>query len=146
VRAFGDDFADYSTWYSDLFEKHARRSGHRLALTQEDDVVTGYGWGYVGQRGQYWSDLLSDSLPEHIASEWVGGHFDVVELAVLPQYRRKGLGQAVHDCLLSGVSRRCLLGTSSDPDDPAVRLYTRAGWKTIGTLRPGTQVMGLDRT
>ncbi len=70
---FGDDFADYDTWYLDLFEKHAKRSGHRLVLTQEDDIVTGYAWGYTGKRGQYWSDLLCDSLPGPIASQWVGG-------------------------------------------------------------------------
>ena len=144
-RVFGDDFVDYATWYSDLFEKHATRERHRLALIQEDDTVTGYGWGYIGHRGQYWADLLCDSLPERIASQWVGGHFDVVELAVLPEHRRRGLGQALHDCLLDGLTGRCLLSTSSDPDDPAVRLYARSGWKTLGTLRPGVQVMGLDR-
>jgi ribosomal protein S18 acetylase RimI-like enzyme len=142
---FGDDFADYDTWYLGLFEKHAKSPGHRLVLTQEDNSVTGYAWGYTGQRGQYWSDLLCDSLPEPIASQWVGGHFDVVELAVLPTHRRRGLGQALHDCLLEGVTGRCLLGTSSDPDGPAVRLYTRSGWRTLGTLRTGMQVMGLDR-
>ena len=145
-RVWSDDYPDYATWYSNLFEKHAKREGHRLALAQEDDTVIGYCWGYIGQRGQYWSDLLCDSLPERIASQWVGGHFEVVELVVLPEHRRKGLGQALHDCLLDGVTGRCLLSTSSDPDDPAVRLYTRSGWKTLGTLRPGTQVMGLERT
>ncbi len=144
-RVFGDRFADYDTWYSDLFEKHAKREGHRLALAQVDDIVTGYAWGYVGQRGQHLADLLCDSLPERITSHWVGGHFDVVELAVLPEQRRKGLGQALHDCLLEGVTGRCLLITSSDPDDPAVRLYARGGWQTLGQLRPGVQVMGLDR-
>jgi ribosomal protein S18 acetylase RimI-like enzyme len=145
-RVFGDDFPDYATWYSELFAEHAVREGHRLALAQESDIVIGYAWGYIGQRGQHWSNLLCDSLPEGIASEWVGGHFDVVELAVLPEHRRGGLGQALHDCLLEGLTGKCLLGTSSDPDNPAVRLYTRSGWKTLGALRPGMQVMGLERT
>ena len=146
-RVFGDDYPDYDTWYSRLFGMHARREGHRLALAQQDDdIVIGYGWGHIGQRGEYWSDLLCDALSERIASQWVGGHFDVVELAVLPEHRRHGLGQALHDCLLDGLTAKCLLITSSDPDDPAVRLYTRSGWKTLGTLRPGTQIMGFERT
>jgi ribosomal protein S18 acetylase RimI-like enzyme len=144
-RVWGDDFADYATWYSDLFEKHAKREGHRLALAQEGDIVTGYGWGYIGQRGQPWSDRLCAALPERISSQWVGGHFDVVELVVLPEHRRRGLGQALHDCLLDGVTGRCLLSTSSDPDDSGVRLYARSGWKTLGALGPGVQVMGLER-
>ena len=61
-RVWSDDFPDYETWYRDLFEKHAGRAGHRLALAQQDDIVTGYAWGYVGQRGQHWSDRLCEAL------------------------------------------------------------------------------------
>ena len=145
-QAFGDDGRDYASWYSELFAKHAQQAGHRLVLVREGDTVTGYGWGHVGHRGEYWSDLLCESLPERISAAWVGGHFDVVELAVLASHRRRGLGQALHDRLLDGVTRKCLLATNSDPDSPAVHLYARSGWKTLGLLRPGMQVMGLDRS
>lgn len=142
---FGD-FDDYDTWRSDLFERHAGRAGHRLAVAVEDAQVIGFGWGYVGQRGQYWSDLVCEALPQEVTSLWVGDHFDLVELAVLPAHRRDGLGQALHDRLLDGVHRRCLLSTTDDLDDPAVQLYLRSGWRKLGTLRPGVQVMGLNRT
>ncbi len=69
-----------------------------------------------------------------------------MELAVAPAHRGHGLGQALHDQLLENVRRRCLLSTNDDADDPAVRLYTKAGWKKLGNLRPGVQVMGLDLT
>lgn len=142
--AFGD-FADYETWRSDLFERHAGRDGYRLAVACENDSIIGFAWGYVGQRGQYWSDLAWDALPGDVASQWIGGHFEFVELAVLPTHRGRGLGQELHDRLLDDVRRRCLLSTSDDQDDPAVRLYLRSGWQRVGTLRPGVQVMGLDR-
>ncbi len=143
-QVFGD-YSDLATWRSDLFEPHAGRAGYRLAVDVSDDYVTGFSWGYVGQRGQYWSDLVHDALPRDVAETWVGGHFEVVELAVLPDHRRGGLGQALHDRLLDDVHLRCLLGTSDDPGDPAVRLYTRSGGRRLGVLRPGVQVMGLDR-
>ncbi len=142
---FGD-FPDYETWRSNLFERHAGRDGYRLALAAEADQVTGFAWGYLGQRGQYWSDLVYDALPDDVARQWVGGHFELVELAVLAPYRRRGLGQALHDRLLEGVQGRCLLGTSDDLDDPSVQLYLRSGWRNIGTLRLGVQVMGQNRT
>ncbi len=144
-QVFGD-YDDIATWRSDLFERHAGRDGYRLVADVTDDRVTGFAWGYVGQRGQYWSDLVHDALPRDLAETWVGGHFEVVELAVLPGQRGRGLGQTLHDRLLDGVDRRCLLGTSDDPDDPAVRLYTRCGWTRLGPLTPGVQIMGLDRT
>ena len=144
-QVFGD-IADYATWRSDLFERHAARDGYQLAAAINDDKVFGFAWGYVGQRGQYWSDLVNDALPPEVVAQWVGDHFEFVELAVLPEHRGSGLGQALHDRLLDGVKRRCLLSTSDDPDDPAVRLYIRSGWRKLGILRRGTQVMGLDRT
>lgn len=144
-KVFGD-FADYATWRSDLFERHAGRDGFRLAAATDDAQVVGFAWGHLGRRGQYWSDLAYESLPREVASEWIGDHFEFVELAVLPTHRGNGLGRALHDLLLDSVKRRCLLSTSDDPDDPAVRLYTRSGWSRLGMLRPGVQVMGQDRT
>lgn len=138
---FGD-FDDFDVWRTDLFERHAGRDGFRLAVAVMEAEVVGFSWGYVGARGQYWSDLAYAALPPDIAADWIGGHFELVELAVLPASRNAGLGQALHDRVLDGVHGRCLLSTNDDASDPAVRLYLRAGWQRLGQLRPGVQVMG----
>lgn len=140
-EVFGD-FDTYDHWRTDLYDRHASRDGYRLVTAVDGSGVVGFGWGYTGQRGQYWSDLVCDALPAAITDEWVGGHFEVVELAVLPAYRGRGIGRALHDKLLESVTSRCLLGTSDDLNDPAVRLYLAAGWWKLGVLRPGVQVMG----
>jgi ribosomal protein S18 acetylase RimI-like enzyme len=142
-EVFGD-FDDAAAWRADLFDRHAGREGFRLAVARERDMVAGFSWGYVGQRGQYWPDLVCAALSPALADEWVGGHFEFVELAVRNKYRRRGLGRRLHDELLAGVSRRCLLSTADDPADPAVRLYLNRGWRRLGLLRPGFQVMGLQ--
>lgn len=138
---FGD-FDDYEVWRTELFERHAGREGFRLAVAVSDGTVVGFSWGYVGQRGQYWSDLAYEALPQDVADDWIGGHFELVELAVLPSFRKIGLGQVLHDRVLDGIQGRCLLSTSDDENDPAVRLYLRSGWQPLGMLRPGVQVMG----
>lgn len=154
-EVFGD-FDDFRTWNDDLFARHATRSGYRLVVAVDGAAVAvdgaaepadraavaGFGWGYTGERGQYWTDLVCDALPGSVTDEWVGGHFEFVELAVAPPYRRRGLGRRLHDTLLEGVSRRALLSTTDDLADPAVRLYLGSGWRKLGVLRPGTQVMG----
>jgi hypothetical protein len=38
--------------------------------------------------------------------------------------------------------QKALLSTADDVTDPAVRLYLSRGWRKLGVLRPGTQVMG----
>ena len=137
---FGDR-PDFVQWRSQMYGPHCARDGFRLALATEQDAVIGFAWGYIGSRGQYWSDLVEQALPQ-VAHEWVGGHFEFVELAVLPSHRRHGLGQLLLDSLLADVDRRCLLSTSADEGDPAVRLYRRNGWQSLGLLRPDAQVMG----
>ncbi|MFI6834057.1 GNAT family N-acetyltransferase [Kribbella sp. NPDC050241] len=144
-EVFGDS-ADFDTWRSDLFERHAARDAYRLAIVADGGRIVGFSWGYVGQRGQYWSDLVYEALPREVADDWVGNHFEIVELAVRPSHRRRGLGQALHDRILEGVDRRCLLSTSADEEAPAVRLYLSSGWRPLGTLRPGVQVMGRHQT
>lgn len=139
------DFSDYATWRTDLFDRHAGRDGYRLAVALDDDEVIGFAWGYVGQRGQYWTDLVHDALPSKVVARWVGDHFEFVELAVLSGQRGTGPGRALHDRLLDEVTRRCLLSTSDEPGDPAVKLYIRSGWRTLGMLRPGVQVMASTR-
>jgi ribosomal protein S18 acetylase RimI-like enzyme len=140
-NVFGD-FEDFATWRSDMFDRHAARDGYRLAVGTDDDTVAGFSWGYIGEHGQYWTDLVCQALPASVADEWVGGHFEFVELAVLPAYRCRGLGLRLHDTLLRGICRECLLGTEDDPQDPAVQLYLSRGWRKIGVLRPGVQVLG----
>lgn len=139
---FGD-VPDFQTWRDGMYDRHAARDGYRLAVASDNSTVAGFSWGYVGQRGQYWTDLVCEALPASVTDEWVGGHFEFVELAVLPEYRRLGLGRKLHDTLLAGIDRRCLLSTTDDASDPAVRLYLGRGWRKLGTLRPGVQVMGL---
>jgi ribosomal protein S18 acetylase RimI-like enzyme len=141
-QAVFGDFDDLQTWRQDLFNRHAARAGYRLAVATDGDTVAGFAWGYIGERGQYWTDLVCDVLPREVTADWVGGHFEFVELAVLPDYRRRGIGAQLHDALLTDVRQRCLLSTADDPDDPAVRLYLRQGWQRLGDLSPGFQVMG----
>jgi len=140
---FGD-FDDFATWRGDMFDRHVARDGYRLAVGLHGATVAGFSWGYIGERGQFWTDLVCQALPASVTDEWVGGHFEFVELGVLPAYRRRGLGLALHDALLAGIRRKCLLSTNDDPQDPAVRLYLSRGWRKVGVLSPGVQVMALE--
>lgn len=140
-EVFGD-FSDFDTWHADMFARHASRGGYRLVVATAGEAVAGFSWGYIGERGQYWADLVAGALPPNVPGEWVGGHFEFVELAVAPKFRRHGLGRRLHDTLLDGVRQQALLSTTDDLTDPAVRLYLSSGWRKLGVLRPGTQVMG----
>ena len=141
-RVFGD-FPDQDAWREQMYDRHRVRADFRLAVALDDDRLVGFAWGYRGDRGQYWPDLVAEKLPD-IAADWVGGHFEFVELAVEPTSRGNGLGRQLHDALLDGRTGKALLGTTSDADDPAVRLYRSRGWRTLGLLDADRQVMGIE--
>ena len=65
--------------------------------------------------------------PATLVDEWLGGHFEFVELAVDPRWQGRGFATALHDALLLGLPQdRALLTTYRD-DRPAPRLYRRLG-------------------
>ncbi|MBO9625810.1 MAG: GNAT family N-acetyltransferase [Microbacterium sp.] len=141
-REVFSDAEDFDGWLAGMFDRHARREGHRLVVASVDDEIIGFAWGYVGEFGQYWTDLAASALPEPVSAAWLGGHFEFVELGVRPKLRGAGVGRALHDALLDGVDRRALLSTADDDADPAVQLYLRSGWRRLGALSTGVQVMG----
>lgn len=139
---FGD-VPDVADWRLTTYERHVNRRGFRLVAARDDDTLVGFAYGYVGERGQYWSDRVAAALPPDVVADWVGGHFEFVELGVLPSHRRQGLGRRLHDALMDGApGERALLGTADDPHDPAVRLYRSCGWRKLGNLDADVQIMG----
>lgn len=134
-----DDVLD---WQKNVWDRHRARADFRLATAYDGDHLVGFSWGYTGERGQFWSDLVFDKLGA-AATDWVGGHFEFVELAVLPGKRGHGIGGRLHDQLLSDLPhRRALLGTEDDPASSAVHLYLSRGWLRLGKQSPDDQVMG----
>lgn len=130
-------------WTSSPWNQHRARDVYRLVSAHIDDELVGFAWGYTGQRGQFWTDLVSTL---DAVRDWVGGHFEFVELAVRPEFRGRGVGGALHDALLDGIPHsRALLSTTDDPVDPAVRLYRSRGWVSLSHL-DDHQVMGLVLT
>lgn len=133
---------DADDWRTSIWEGHRSRAGFRLATAREGDRLVGFAWGYTGERGQYWSDFISREVGPRV-DEWIGGHFEFVELAVVPDARGRGIGRTLHDALLADLPQeRALLSTSARADDPAVRLYSSCGWVSLGTYGEDRQVMG----
>lgn len=142
-RVYDDVFADQDeeSWRSDTFDRHTARPDFRLAIARDAGEVVGFAYGYTGHRGEYWPDRVVEALGP-VADTWVGGHFEFVELAVLPAYRRRGIGGDLHDALMSDLPHQRALLSTAAATTPAVRLYRSRGWERIGLLDDDVQVMG----
>jgi ribosomal protein S18 acetylase RimI-like enzyme len=143
---FGDQ-PDYGEWRAAVWDRHSTREGFRLARAYDADRLVGFGYGYTGERGQWWTDQASRVLPRPVADEWLGGHFELVSIGVLEEARRGGVGRALLHALCEGLpQQRWLLMTTADADDPARRLYAAEGWQVVGPgLRDGQVIMGRHR-
>jgi ribosomal protein S18 acetylase RimI-like enzyme len=128
--------------------KHAARDGFRLAAIRESARLRGFAYGFTGGRGQWWTDeVLRTTRPEDrtAVADWLGGHFEVAELAVEPAEQRRGFGRSLVEALLRGLPHdRAVLTTYAD-DRPAPRLYAELGWQrlTAGVLNGSSDLWGV---
>lgn len=127
-----------TTFGADQLPVHAERDGFRRVLALHDGGPVGFAYGYTGERGQWWSDRVAERAPASVVDEWLGGHFEVVELAVVPSTQGRGLGTTLMAALLRDLPHeRALLTTYAD-DRAAPRLYRRTGWRVLA--------LGLDES
>lgn len=136
---------DAQNFVESTLSRHSRRSGFRLVVSHTDGRASGYGYGFTGKRGQFWSDWLAGAVPADIVETWVGDHFELVDLVVDPAFRGKGIAGLLHDHLVRDLPQeRALLATVPD-SGAAPRLYEGRGWQIIAEQIDGAKALyGLD--
>ncbi|TDW17221.1 GNAT family N-acetyltransferase [Kribbella kalugense] len=147
VSAFGyDEEPDGDRFATEQLPTHADRDGFKLVAARSEGTVVGFAYGFTGQRGQWWSDRVANAISPELAAEWIGGHFEVVELAVQVEAQGNGLGTALMEELMRDLPNRKALLTTWIDDRPAPRLYRRLGWQVlVPDLGWGSALYGLDR-
>lgn len=141
LAAFGAPGYDEPPSYAAAFvdsrlPEHAGRPGFRMTVARVDGALAGFAYGFAAELGQGSPVLTGD---------WLGGHFELVELAVVPSAQGHGLGGRLHDALLADLPhRRALLSTWADPTLPAPRLFRSRGWQVLlPRFGPGKSLYGL---
>jgi GNAT superfamily N-acetyltransferase len=145
-RVFSD-FDDHATWRERVWDRHSARTGFRLAVARRGGRPVGLAYGYTGEHGQWWTDRAAEVLHRAVADDWLGGHFELVSIGVDETARGSGVGRQLMAALTDGLDHaRWVLMTSSDPGDPARRLYRSTGWAVIGPgLSDDRVIMGRAR-
>jgi broad specificity phosphatase PhoE/GNAT superfamily N-acetyltransferase len=110
---------------------HAVRPGFRCATLHLAGALVGFSYGCTGEHGQWWTDTVAARLPPELSQAWLGGHFELVEVAVAPAYQGRGFGAALVDGLLLGLPHDRALLTTYDDERSAPRLYRRLGWEQL---------------
>jgi ribosomal protein S18 acetylase RimI-like enzyme len=116
----------------EIIGMHLERAGFRfVAAEDEHGRLSGIAYGYHGEPGQWWHDMVAGELTADQRRTWLSsGHFELVELAVRPDLRGQGLGGRLLDAVLAGEAGPALLSTQVD-NERALALYRGRNWETV---------------
>jgi ribosomal protein S18 acetylase RimI-like enzyme len=122
-------------WARDRLPRHAARDDFIFLVAREGGEVAGFGYGYTGAYGQWWTECVARSLTAAQRAEWLDlPHFEIVELHVRPSSQRSGIGSALLAQLLTRQPHdRALLSTQLG-SRKARDFYAKNGWLELANI------------
>jgi GNAT superfamily N-acetyltransferase len=98
-------------------------------------ALAGFGYGYTGEYGQWWTDSVARALTDDQRAVWLdAAHFEVVELHVAPPRQRGGIGSTLLAQLLSRQPHdRAVLSTQRG-SRKARGFYAKNGWSELAEV------------
>ena len=129
---FNGDEAEFAGQRS-YFPAMTERPGFRLTTARAGEEHAGFGYGFLLPADTRWWAGLDDPVSEEFAREDGRRTFALIDYGVLPAWRGRGIGRAVHDELLAGSGA---LRATLSVQPKAVRtqeIYRRWGWRAVSS-------------
>ncbi len=112
-----------------LFSEQARRRDFRGSVALVDGTVIGMGFGARAEAGHYWYDGIAEQVgADHPALQQA---WNLVELAVVADYRRQYIGTSLVDVLLAAQPCSRALLSVIVGNTTARQFYERRDWKYL---------------
>jgi len=122
-------------WAHHRLPQHVERPGFVFLVAREGGRIAGFGYGYDGAYGSWWTDSVARSFTAAQREQWLDvPHFEIVELHVRPSWQRRGVGSALLAQLLSRQPHdRALLSTQAG-SRKARDFYRKNGWHELASV------------
>lgn len=122
-------------WARERLPAHSFRDDFVFLVAREHGEVAGFGYGYTGAYGQWWTECVARSLTVAQRAAWLDPpHFEIVELHVRPSSQRRGFGSALLAQLLTRQPHdRALLSTQLG-SRKARGFYAKNGWAELASI------------
>ena len=131
-----------------IMDRHAASPGFRGLTAHVDGRLAGFTYGFHGESGQWWHDMVAAALATRSAAgapaagyaagddapgAWLDDSFEVAELHVLPPWQGRGIGRSLLLSLASGRPERTAVLSTADAPTRARRLYRGVGFTDLLT-------------
>jgi ribosomal protein S18 acetylase RimI-like enzyme len=130
-----------------IMDRHAASPGFRGLTALVDGQVAGFTYGFHGENGQWWHDMVAAALatrsgsgvsieefcPDGAPCAWLDDSFEVAELHVVPAWQGRGIGRSLLLSLTSGRPERTAVLSTADAPTKARRLYRGLGFTDLLT-------------
>jgi GNAT superfamily N-acetyltransferase len=134
VAAYAETFAARTdaqvAAFRDSLRTHMSRPGFTAFCADSAGRTVGFAYGYTTSPHHQWHQDVRAALGTR-ANVWLTDCFALAELAVVPDVRRLGVGQALLDALLAAQSHRRAVLSTLDAPSPARVLYASTGWRVL---------------
>jgi ribosomal protein S18 acetylase RimI-like enzyme len=150
IRALGDVYAAAMSppartlpGREAIMDRHAASPGFRGLTAHVDGRLAGFTYGFHGEDGQWWHDMVAAALATRSGTgvaaggnapgAWLDDSFEIAELHVLPLWQGKGIGRSLLLSLASARPERTAVLSTADAPTRARRLYRGVGFTDLLT-------------
>ncbi|MCA1671523.1 MAG: GNAT family N-acetyltransferase [Actinobacteria bacterium] len=147
-EAFGHEI-DKPFWsverYSQRIKRHATMSGFSAVVAYANERPMGFAYGITLPATTRWWATIQPPLTDPTFTHEDGRRtFALFEIIVKPEHQGQGIGQRIHDELLSKRSEQRITIATHHGNTHARNTYTRWGYHHIGTRQPAPPAPLLD--
>jgi ribosomal protein S18 acetylase RimI-like enzyme len=122
-------------WAREQLPRHAERDCFVFLVARQGGRLAGFGYGYAGAYGHWWTEHVARALTRAQRAEWLDEpHFEVVELHVRPTEQRRGLGSRLLAQLLSRQPYDRAVLTTRAGSRQARSFYAKNGWSELAPV------------
>ena len=126
-----------------IMERHAASPRFRGLVALADGRLAGFSYGFHGENGQWWHDMVAAALATRsrvhsgpgcgTPRQWLDDSFEMAELHVMPDWQGRGIGRSLLLALTADRTERTAVLSTADAPTRARRLYRGVGFTDLLT-------------
>jgi GNAT superfamily N-acetyltransferase len=128
------------------FEDQRRRPGFSLVTARGGEALVGFIFGFtLPTTSQWWAGVLTP-LPPGVTEERPGRTLAIIEMVVLPSWRRMKVASTMHDMLLAERTEERATLAAHPAAQAARAAYAKWGYREVTQVHnqlPGNPIYGL---